>query len=364
MITPITAARPIPRLLSIALGTVILGCGIATLFAHLGGTHWFLNLFSHFTILYAVALALLVAICFATRRRRLGILASLILLPNLIDASYYYFPRAYTAAEPNLRVVSYNVLRTNSNHAEALAFLQSTDADIIALIEVDQEWLTALSPLEETHPHIAHIPNNHNFGLALYSKHPVAKFRRPMPTRGHPLLLAQIDFNGSLLHVVVAHPVPPVSKAAADIWREYLTKSAEQVSLLEGPILFMGDFNATPWSSTFPGLIESTKLQDSGRGHGFQSTWKRSNLLFNIPIDHVLHSSELQPTARSIGPSNGSDHSPLLVDFAFSPTLPIPPKATLPTRPRPAPGPETHPRAPDSGQKPRVRRAPSPAVEE
>ncbi len=240
-------------------------------------------------------------------------------------------------------MVTFNILRKNTEREKVLAYLQSTNADIIAVIEVNDEWVKALDPLRKTHPHIAHFPNSHNFGIAFYSKYPVLGFTRPMPTRGHPLLIAKLDYHGSLLTVVVAHPVPPMSALGAEFHNTYLGTTAATVSKLPGPVLLMGDLNTTPWSPLFSNLVSTTGLRDSGKGRGFQSTWKRRNPLFTAPIDHVLHSRELQPVARHIGPSCGSDHSPLQVDFTCTPTLPVPAPVTKPIPPTDTPPLQTPP---------------------
>jgi endonuclease/exonuclease/phosphatase (EEP) superfamily protein YafD len=327
-------------------------CLLATVLGLFGSHHWFLALFANLPLQLAAILIVIAAVLLLTKHQRLALATLLVLLPNLWQLSYYYWPRPYSDQSPSLRVLSFNVRKSNPNHDKVLRHIQSTNADIIALIEVNDHWLKDFSALEETHPYIAHFPNNHNFGLALYSRYPVIKHRRPMPTRGHPLLLAEIDYDGFLLTAVVAHPIPPMNQSGAEFFERYLTSSVNLVAELEGPVLFMGDFNASPWSHLFPSISQKTGLQDSGRGRGFQSTWNRWNPLLTTPIDHVFHSAELQPTARSIGPANGSDHSPILLDFAFHPTLPTP-KPAPPNKNTTTPRPNKN-----TPTKPRLRRVP------
>lgn len=344
-----------PTSLTPVLARLLALCALATILGLFGSQHWIPALFANVPLQLTGALLALGAFCLLTKRKRLALTSLIILLPNLWQLSYYYWPRPYSDDPTALRVLSFNVQKSNPKRDEILNFVQSADADIIALIEITDNWITDLAPLQETHPHIAHFPNNHNFGLALYSKYPVINRRRPMPTPGHPLLLAEIDYNGFLLNVVVAHPVPPMNKKGAEYLERYLNSAVTEVAKLEGPVLFMGDFNASPWSHLFPSLTRETGLQDSGRGRGFQSTWNRWNPLFTTPIDHVFHSAELHPTRRSIGPSLGSDHSPILVDFAFQPTLPVPPPPPKPKQP------EVKPPKPKQPPKraPRVRRVPT-----
>jgi len=39
--------------------------------------------------------------------------------------------------------------------------------------------------------------------------------------------------------------------------------------------------------------------------------------LLGIPIDHCLVSPEIIVTKRSVGPSVGSDHYPVIIDFSI-----------------------------------------------
>jgi len=71
----------------------------------------------------------------------------------------------------------------------------------------------------------------------------------------------------------------------------------------------------TPWSAVFGNLLKASNLRDSSRGRGVQPTWPARLPLFWIPIDHFLHSPELQVISKRTGPAVGSDHLPLLIEF-------------------------------------------------
>ena len=87
---------------------------------------------------------------------------------------------------------------------------------------------------------------------------------------------------------------------------------------LDAPVLLLGDLNATPWSHPFKRLLQETGLIDGSRGMGYQPTWPAGVLPLLIPIDHCLHSQELRVVHKEVGPMVGSDHYPVIVDFAFS----------------------------------------------
>ena len=90
------------------------------------------------------------------------------------------------------------------------------------------------------------------------------------------------------------------------------------VTSTDDPIIVMGDFNASVWSSHFQGFMKAANLHDTGHKRGFQATWHRSFFPIAIPIDHILHSAHFRCTNRTIGPGLGSDHRPVVADLAFT----------------------------------------------
>ena len=89
----------------------------------------------------------------------------------------------------------------------------------------------------------------------------------------------------------------------------------------------MGDLNVSPWSAEFRQLLKDSQLRDSTKGFGLQPTWPTHVRLMQIPIDHLLYSSDIKIIDRRVGPNIGSDHYPLIVD------LQIPKSSTLATEP-------------------------------
>lgn len=293
------------------------GCAAATVFSFLGRLGWMLDLFSHFHLQMAAALVV-VAVWFAVQRQKLPLVAALLLLSSHLVCLSYYAPvrRAKSGGEsPCLDVVAFNVLSSNQRRGDVLRFLEESGADIFLLVEVDAGWSEALRPLEKTHPHFRKVPLSGNFGMAVYSRFPIREHETREFADKLPCMVSRIDWNGRPLTVIGAHPYPPINGHFSMICDRYL----EQAGMLareeagHSEVLLLGDLNTTPWSHSFGDLLESGGLLDSGRQRGFQSTWRRRNPLFSLPIDHVLHSPGLETVDRRIGPDLGSDHRPVAV---------------------------------------------------
>ena len=159
MVEPINTRFLIPQNLGAFLLRLICVCGLATLAPLFGSLHWILQLFENVPLQLTAALLVLLLTCLFTKKKKLAIACGVLLLPNLYHASYYFLPRFYPDEEASLRITTFNVLKENDRHGEVLEFLDSTDSDVIAVVEVNDAWLNSLSPLNETHPHTARVPN-------------------------------------------------------------------------------------------------------------------------------------------------------------------------------------------------------------
>ena len=85
-----------------------------------------------------------------------------------------------------------------------------------------------------------------------------------------------------------------------------------------GRRIVAGDLNATPWSQPFRRLLHDGGLTNSQLGYGLELTFPSgSSRLVQVSIDHVLHSEGFAVIDRRLGPALGSDHLPVVVDFAL-----------------------------------------------
>lgn len=294
----------------------------------LGGWHWMLDLCSHFRWQYVVAS--LLAVAWAGWRKRRGLLAAAVVTLGLnlwlMARPEWPAPSGKTVPGFHVRVISFNVLTSNRQHAAVLQWLQAAEADIIFLMEVDRVWAKALQPLLRTHPHHLILPKSDNFGLALFSRLPLAGLRKldsdvlgtrldSDPDLGMDSVEARLKIGGRELMIVGTHPVPPMGKeyaAARDRQLQGLSLHMAQAGL---PVLVVGDLNATPWSHGFRQLAAGAPLLPAPGA--WKPTW-RTGSLFAIPIDHALCTPPLLFKSRIIGPDLGSDHRPQVMDLGWA----------------------------------------------
>lgn len=313
MTTPANRASTLPsRLLRGAAFAAVCGW-VAGL---LGKLHWGLELFSHFLPFYA--LALLLATLFCARPRRQRALFALVLLLQLVQLAALYLPLATPAPLPSdrtLKVISFNLFLHNASARQATQWLSHQNADLIFLTEVTPAMQPALADLQRSHPWRCLELEDSPFGLALYSRQPLAYCA---VTRGtatpYPWIMAILD-DGTTVYGL--HPPPPLGSTLAQQRNQYLRTLASEIARQER-VIIMGDLNMTPWSPEFGKFLQHTGTENGRRGFGLLASWTPLAWLPPLlPLDHVLvrgvHLGALQR-----GPTLGSDHAPLQASLHWS----------------------------------------------
>jgi endonuclease/exonuclease/phosphatase (EEP) superfamily protein YafD len=197
--------------------------------------------------------------------------------------------------------------------------IRQLDPDVVAMEEVNDQWLSALAPALRSYPYSKAMPREDNFGIALYSKYPMVHGEiRQLGEADIPSAIAELELPDGRLTVIATHPLPPAGSENSRLRNDQLARLAETVTRLRSPVLLLGDLNATPWCSHFKRLLSQSGLRDSSQGRGILGTWPTHLPILLIPIDHCLHTAGVHVTRRTTGPKVGSDHYPLVIDFVLT----------------------------------------------
>ncbi len=290
-----------------------------TLGGFLGRSWWIFDLLAHFRVQYLVVGLLLLAIYLLGRRIMGSMLTGGLILLNfaLILPLFIPPPTAKTQSQ-QYRLFLANVLTSNPQHERTRQRIAESDADIVALLEVNQGWLDDLNLTEMDYSYSVFEPREDNFGIALYSRFPTKGVRIIyFGTWGLPSIHVQVILDEFPINLIVTHPVPP--KGNSLTWQRNLQMSqlVEYLAEFETPIIVAGDLNATSWSPYFGEWLEVSNLRDSRRGFGVQPTYLGIPRVFTIPIDHVLISSDITVHDRYVAKGIGSDHLPVIMDFSL-----------------------------------------------
>jgi endonuclease/exonuclease/phosphatase (EEP) superfamily protein YafD len=322
------AASPTHSLIDILRGCTVLllvGVLLATAAAWLGRVHWVFDLFTHWRPAYLLLSAMCLLLLLVLRARLTWSVAALLaVIIHAWAVVPWYLPvdrhgaAATEAVGQHLVVVVANVYTANEDHAAVLAMLDREQPDLFAVMEVNQRWVRALGAIHDRYPHRVVEPRADNFGIAVYSRLPLrdAQVMQLGPV-GVPSIVARVEWpEGKPVHLVVTHPLPPMSADNFEARNAQLAAVGQWVltqrSQAGGEHLILGDLNATMWSPWYEAMRDATGSVNARRGFGIQGTWPSGGLTaLRIPIDHALVSLGIGVIDCRALPTVGSDHLPL-----------------------------------------------------
>lgn len=280
--------------------------------------HPAVQLFTHFRVQY-LAVAVLLAAALAVLRSP-GY-SALMVATALLNAAFvlpWYAGGTTVTDESSLKVLHANILSGNREHARFLELVSEESPDLVVVQEVSAEWAGALEALQSDYPYRIVEPRAGNFGIALLSRIPlVSSSVIESPPLSHPTVVARLSVADQLMTVVTTHPTIPVNRALFDSRNAQLASVAELIRRTTGPVMLVGDLNASQWDLYYRKLESDTGLVNARRGFGIRPTWPTYLPFAMIPIDHVLVSDEIRVVDIRTGPRVGSDHLPLIVTIAL-----------------------------------------------
>jgi len=277
---------------------------------------WPCMLFEHFRVQYAAGGLVVVGCTAAFRMRGYFDAAALAALVHLIwiAPDLGGSPRPIPSDGVPIRVLALNVHTESSSFEEVRRLIAEVRPDVIGLVEVDQRWLDALAPAVAGYAGRLDKPRDDNFGVALYARQPltgsIEELASPLPS-----VVASVTVGDARLSLLLIHPPPPINDAALAAQVEELGAVADRARRMPGPIVILGDFNATPWSRPFRRVLARSGLCDSRTGFGIEASFPAASAIVRIPIDHVLVSCSIGVRDRHIERDVGSDHLPVLIDL-------------------------------------------------
>ncbi|MEU2347712.1 endonuclease/exonuclease/phosphatase family protein [Modestobacter sp. NPDC049651] len=281
---------------------------------------------------YAAASSLLpLAAAVATRSRPATALAaaSAALLGGTVLQRVRRRPAAGPTASRPLRLVSLNMLHGRADPAATRDLVAATDADVLALMEVTPEAVTALLDagiadlLPEAHVVPAGEGQPAGAGGAMWTRLEVAS-RTVLPGRfGQPV--ARLVLPGAPdVEVTAVHTHPPARSS------EHVRRWTEELALLGEPDddvlrVLAGDFNATVDHAAFRRLL-GTGWVDAAQatGQSWRATWQPEGLPEpRLTLDHVLADPRVGVRSFGVVRVPGSDHRALVTELRVPLTGPV-----------------------------------------
>lgn len=291
--------------------------GVCLLIGELGRWHWFADLFAQFRWQGVVGLALAAILAVLGRRRRVAGVA--IAGTLLVAATALPWRRDSGDVDAVLRVASINLHLHNPDAGPLLAWLDRVDPDVVVVQELTPALNAGLSALQQRYPVRHSVVREDPFGIGIWSRLPgsrvevleLAGFGSPLPALRLRLALA-----GQPLQLYGVHPPPPLGADLAQVQAEQFEQLRQLIASASEPAAIVGDLNASPWGQQFR-LLRQSGLDDHGLA-AWPPSWRPPLpwTALALPLDHGLVQPPWQVRRRECGPAVGSDHCPLLLEFA------------------------------------------------
>lgn len=281
--------------------------------------------------LQLVALVMITVFFMLLSRRYLAafVLAALVALPTYHLAKLY-FPAsdsdensaevaATGESTRKIRLMTFNVLKSNDRYEDTLNLIREVDADVVGLLEFSGPWQRYFEDkLLEEYPYRV----GPKIGKCVLSKFPIGE----IPTR---ISNANPWFNGwletrfwvddQMVHFILTHTLSPKNHSRL-VERNGQFKGLGQRSQVISQymhVVLAGDFNGTTHDYELSTLLDYCEFKDSRQGFGLQNSWPTWFWPMSICIDQCFVSKLVRVHDRKRGPDVGSDHLPIIVELSF-----------------------------------------------
>ena len=284
----------------------------------LGRLAWWLELFSHFRLQYALALAACGGLLLVLRRPALALAALALALANALPLAHYLLPvQEPDVAGPRVKAVLVNTWFRNGEHERLLDYVGAFGPDVAVFLEVTPEWGEALERLDT-------LPYRSLAGeILVASRQPLAGLKAwPLGGGAAMALSFSYDAAGTPVTVIGAHASWPLGPGIATSRNLELADLAAIARAAPPPVLLLGDLNTTAYSPVFDSFLAASGLRDCAAGRGLNPTWPTLFPPLYIQIDHCLAGPGVSIDRLGPGRRVGSDHRPLEVEISVVPQSP------------------------------------------
>lgn len=231
------------------------------------------------------------------------------------------------ALDSEFKVLHLNVQIRTQSYTGAADLIREHQPDFISLSEVNDEWMKGLSdsgvlrdyPYEECAHNSFLLFEPHR--VTLLSKVPfesVTIFYAKPEEKQDATIVASVKVGDTILKIAAMHPRVPLSPFYFSRQVNHFNMLGKLKDELSGPLVVMGDMNATPWLVPFRRMLNGLSLRDARLDvGGLSNTWPAPYTCIGIPLDYLLLSKEIEVHEFKVGPFVGSDHLPLLAKLSI-----------------------------------------------
>ena len=296
-----------------------------------------LDLLTHAAPLFVVLGVLAVALAIRARPLAMPLMVAgaACALANLWlvvpDLASRFGPEAAAAPDRQIKILTQNLWRGNTNHGQTVAAIEASGAEIVVLQEGRDESAAIVAELAKVYPYHANcLAKNEWCYMAILSRRPivdwsyhVADWRPPNYDRMGLVRATIVGPGGRRFEVIGTHLIHPDPKGEGQQQAEQTIAAVHEASSRD--TIFAGDFNRVPWSFSLRRIDSALPFQ---RRTHFLATWPqrlpigRGGIAFPfpfLPIDHIYAGSDWRLVDVRRVNTVGSDHAAVLATLVLNP---------------------------------------------
>jgi len=219
-------------------------------------------------------------------------------------------------SSPRVRIFFANVNGYNREFDSLFREIQVADPDVIILVEFAVSWSNAVSksPLFAKYPYGNGRRDARLGQVNIFSRLPL-KNEMEEWIYGRNIRTFEIPLGTDTLRVVGLH-APRPAHIQNDNYESYWTQMVPKLLAEKGPLVIVGDCNATQYSLVYKQLTDyRLRSAHEDRGRGYATSWPNGYFLLPpIRIDQAFLSPEVECLGVTEGEGLGSDHKPIILD--------------------------------------------------
>lgn len=325
----------------IALCAAMLAAALTTLILRILGQglgwSWRLDLLSGLAGVMAGACALAAALALLLRCRRIALLIAFLAGAHVLWMAVGRAPRGEGPRDRAIRVMTFNALGTNPHGERVLAAIESSDADLVCILEASWHTLYQLRQSrwdDERYPYRVVPEEGKEWNIVVLSRFPLTigetrdpnwdewwdfyNYRRVVTVHAPP------ERGGDFMHAMLI-PSSPRNPRRWDQGNDLLETNIRILRrhyLSTGlPLVVTADLNASPTMWRTGRVRRALGLLRCKPLWGVVGTWPASNPRWKrFAIDDVFVSPGVRVASwRVIEGDTGSDHAPVVVDLILPP---------------------------------------------
>jgi endonuclease/exonuclease/phosphatase (EEP) superfamily protein YafD len=304
----------------------VLGCLVFTAFLRLTHTdNWVGGVFVSAVAPISFLAAYPVLAVASWRRRRAATVVAAICVALQVTWFHAMLPivhraRPLPSGASRVRVMTANLQYQNPSAEQLGRIIQGEHPDLLALEEFSDRTAPEVerSGALTAFPYRAVRVTDGSDGIALYSRLPLRDVSYTNYS-GRLFIRAGVLTASGPITVFVVHTTSPVDAQRRTSWSRELSLIRAMAAAERGPLLVVGDFNATDGNRPFVNLLHRDHLADvlDATGSGYATTWPQDHHLLPALVrpDHVLVGHGIAALSGRTVDNPGSDHRAVVVDI-------------------------------------------------